>query len=75
MAMIGTFNAEDVADYIDYTNKVLAAAEECSSDNWVVIWLSPRKAALITGEGMNLVPEWETVLARKSFGSEPEFFV
>lgn len=73
MATIGDMPAEEVADYIDLTTKVLEAAEECDSDRWAVIQLSGRKAALVTN--LSLVPSWETVIAKKEFDGEPEFFV
>lgn len=75
MATIGNLNAQDVANYIDYTSKVLAAARECDADVWVVVQLSARKSALVTGQGTNLVPSYETVQARKDYTSKPEFFV
>jgi hypothetical protein len=75
MNMIGNLAAEDVATYIDFTSKVMAAAKECGCDTWAVIQLSPRKAALVTGSGLNLVPDYETVIARKDFDSEPLYFI
>lgn len=75
MAMIGNFEATQVAQYVDYTGKVLEMALECGYDTWKVIKLSARTAALVTGHGLNLVPAWETVLAKKDFDRDPEFFV
>jgi hypothetical protein len=75
MAMIGNLNAQDVAQYIDYTSEVLEAAKECGFDYWLVVKLSARKAALVTGNGVNLVPSYETILARKDFDGEPEFYL
>lgn len=75
MAMIGNLNAQDVAQYIDYTRKVLAAAKACEFDYWVVVQLSARKSALVTGDGVNLVPSNEVILARKDFDTEPKFFI
>lgn len=73
MATIGDLPAEEVAEYIDLTTKVLEAAEECDSDRWVVVQLSGRKSALVTD--VSLVPSWETVIAKKELNEEPEFFV
>lgn len=74
MATIGNFNAEDVAEYIDYTSKVLTFAEECGRDNWLVVQLSPRKAALVSGESTSLVPSYETILARKECYQDPVYY-
>lgn len=75
MAMIGNIYATQVASLIDSTSKVLEAALECPSDRWAVIKLSPRRAALVTGRSLNLVPAHETVLAKKDFGEEPIWFI
>lgn len=75
MAKIGNFAAEQIADYIDYTSKVIEASKECGSDTFLVVKLSARKSALVTGQGVNLVPPHETILARKDYASDPEYFV
>lgn len=47
----------EAADYIDYTLKVSEAAKGCGADRWAVVQISTLKAALFTGDSVNLIPQ------------------
>ena len=60
------YDWEESADYIDYTKKVLEFADECGSDFWKVVQISPMKAALFTSESCFMIPDGEIILKEKN---------
>lgn len=57
----------EAASYTGYTREVVSLAEECGSDRWAIVQISPMKSALFTGESVDLIPQDERHMILKEY--------
>jgi len=65
-----SYDYEQVYSVIGSKKEVLSFAEECGSDFWAVVRLSPRKYGLATGSGVDLIPDYEEIVMRDNYGEQ-----
>lgn len=65
-----SYDHEQVYSVIGSKKEVLGFAEECGSDFWAVVRLSPRKYGIALGSGVNLIPSYEEIILRDNYGQE-----
>lgn len=62
------YDYEQVYSIIGSKKEVLSFAEECGSDFWAVVRLSPRKYGIALGSGVSLIPSYEEIIMRDNYG-------